>query len=50
MTMEGMPLTLEDKERIRKCLTEPSVVELTIRNLLAKHSVPVRAWKEPKAG
>jgi len=45
LTMEGMPLTLEDKDRIRKCLVEPAVVELTIRNLLAKHTVPVRARK-----
>ena len=45
MTMEGMPLTLEDKDRIRKCLAEPSAVELMISSLLAKHTVPVRARK-----
>lgn len=45
MTMEGMPLTLEDKDRIRKCLTEPSAVELMISSLLAKHTVPVRTRK-----
>ena len=27
MAMEGMPLTHEDKDRIRKCLSEPSSVE-----------------------
>lgn len=45
MTMEGMPLTLEDKDRIRKCLTEPSAVEFMISSLLAKHTVPVRTRK-----
>lgn len=45
MSMEGMPLTAEDKDRIRKCLAEPSAVELMISNLLAKHTVPVRARK-----
>lgn len=45
MTMEGMPLTIEDKDRIRKCLEEPSAVELMISSLLKKHTVPVRARK-----
>lgn len=45
MAMEGMPLTLEDKDRIRKCLAEPSAVELMISSLLTKHTVPVRARK-----
>lgn len=45
MAMEGMPLTHEDKDRIRKCLSEPSAVEHMISSLLAKHTVPVRARK-----
>ena len=38
MTMEGMPLTHEDKDRIHKCLSEPSAVEHVISSLLAKHT------------
>ena len=38
MAMEGMPLTHEDKDRIRKCLSEPSAVEDMISSLLAKHT------------
>ena len=45
MAMEGMPLTREDKDRIRKCLSEPSAVEYMISSLLAKHTVPVRSMK-----
>lgn len=45
MTMEGMPLTFEDKDRIRKCLEEPSAVELIISGLMKKHTVPVKARK-----
>lgn len=40
MAMEGMPLTREDKNRIRKCLSEPSAVEHIISSLLAKHTSP----------
>ena len=43
MAMEGMPLTHEDKDRIRKCLSEPSAVEHIISSLLARYTVPVRA-------
>lgn len=38
MAMEGMPLTNEDKDRIQKCLSEPSAVEHMISSLLAKHT------------
>ena len=30
MAMEGLPLTAEDKDRIRRCLSEPSSLEQTI--------------------
>jgi len=42
MTMEGLPLTKDDKNRIRKCLTDPSALDGVIGNLLAKHTVPLR--------
>lgn len=45
MAMEGLPLTNEDKDRIRKCLSEPLSVDRIINGLLAKHAVPVRARK-----
>ena len=45
MAMEGLPLTNEDKDRIRKCLSEPLAVDRIINGLLAKHAVPVRARK-----
>ena len=40
MAMEGMPLTPADKDRIRKCLSEPSAVDQIISSLLAKHTSP----------
>ena len=42
MKMEGLPLTKDDKNRIRKCLTDPSVLDGVIGNLIAKHTVPAR--------
>ena len=45
MAMEGLPLTNEDKDRIRKCLSEPLSVDHIINGLLVKHAVPVRARK-----
>ena len=45
MAMEGLALTNEDKDRIRKCLSEPLSVDRIINGLLAKHAVPVRARK-----
>jgi len=42
MAMEGLPLTVEDKDRIRRCLSEPSSLEQTIGSLLRKHTVSAR--------
>ena len=42
MDMEGLPLTVEDKDRIRRCLSEPSSLEQTIGSLLRKHTVSAR--------
>ena len=39
MLIEGMPLTNEDKDRIRKSLAEPAEAESMISNLLIKHTV-----------
>jgi hypothetical protein len=45
MAMEGMPLRSEDKDRIRKCLTDLSTLERMVGSLVEKHTVPVRARK-----
>lgn len=45
MAMEGMPLHTEDKNRIRKCLTDPSNLEKVIGTLVEKHTVPARMRK-----
>ena len=42
MAMEGMPLLSEDKERIRKCLTEMDKLEKMVGALVAKHTVSKR--------
>ena len=42
MAMEGMPLTLADKDRIRKYLTDPACLDSVIQALIVKHRVPVR--------
>ena len=42
MAMEGLPLTVEAKDRIRRCLSEPSSLEQTIGGLLRKHTVPAQ--------
>ena len=42
MAMEGLPLTVEDKDRIRRCLSEPSSLEQTIGSLLRKHTGSAR--------
>ena len=42
MAMEGLPLTAEDKDRSRRCLSEPSSLEQTIGSLLRKHTVPAQ--------
>lgn len=45
MAMEGMPLHAEDKNRIRKCLTDPGNLEKIIGTLVEKHTVPSRMRK-----
>ena len=45
MTMEGMPLYSEDKDRIRKCLENPGSLEKMIGTLVKKHTVPIRTRK-----
>ncbi len=39
MTLEGLPLTEEDKERIRVCLNNPSLFDKIIKELIEKHTV-----------
>lgn len=38
MTMEGMPLTKTDKERIRACAGDDQKVERAVSELIKKHS------------
>lgn len=38
MTMEGLPLTGEDRRRIRRCLEDPSELKETLRGLIQKHT------------
>lgn len=45
MTMEGMPLYSEDKDRIRECLENPGSLEKMVVSLVKKHMVPVRPGK-----
>ena len=39
MAMEGMPLHSEDKDRIRKCLRNPDILEKMVGSLVEKHTV-----------
>ena len=39
MAIEGMPLTQDDKQRIRDCLNDDKLFEKTIAELVEKHSV-----------
>ena len=39
MSMEGLPLTSADKERISACLNNPKMLDSMIRELLKKHKV-----------
>ena len=39
MSMEGLPLTSEDKERISICLNNPKMLDSMISELLKKHKV-----------
>ena len=43
MAMEGLPLTEEDKNRIKYCLENPNIVDQLIQELLQKHTVPATA-------
>ena len=43
MAMEGLPLTEEDKNRIKYCLENPNIVDQLIQDLLQKHTVPSNA-------
>lgn len=40
MAMEGMPLTTEDKQRIRKVLSSPASLNAVIAQLIKNRSVP----------
>lgn len=39
MAMEGMPLTQDDKERLRLCLSGKASYDEMIRGLVRKHTV-----------
>jgi hypothetical protein len=39
MSMEGMPITDEDKDRIRDCLRNKNKFDITIKELILKHTV-----------
>lgn len=41
MTMEGMPLYSEDKDRIRRYLLNPGSLEKIVNSLVEKHTVPI---------
>ncbi len=45
MAMEGMPLRTEDKDRIRKCLSDMRFLEKTVESLVEKHTVSAGARK-----
>ena len=39
MAMEGMPLSSEDKARLNTFLSNPSSLEMMIRDLVKKHTI-----------
>lgn len=39
MAMEGMPLTEQDKNRLRECITGKTSYDETVRRLVQKHTV-----------
>lgn len=45
MSMEGMPLTEDDKDRIRRCAGNDELVEKTIAQLVKKHTA-VREYND----
>ena len=43
MAMEGMPLTDQDKDRLRECITGETSYDEMVRRLVKKHTVlPMR--------
>ncbi|AOT71809.1 hypothetical protein [Geosporobacter ferrireducens] len=47
MSMEGMPLTQTDKDRIRRCAGNDKLVEETIAELIKKHTA-VRGYNHER--
>ncbi len=45
MAMEGMPLHAEDKDRIRRCLSDMRFLEKMVGSLVEKHTVSARVRK-----
>jgi len=45
MAMEGMPLNAEDKDRIRRCLSDMHFLEKTVGSLVEKHTVSAGTGK-----
>lgn len=39
MTMENMPLTEQDKQRLRDCMTGKTNVQEVLRQTIARHSL-----------
>ncbi len=39
MAMEGMPLTEQDKDRLRECITGKTSYDEMVRRLVQKHTV-----------
>lgn len=39
MSMEGLPLTADDKARIRTCLNNPAMLDEILSSLLKKHTM-----------
>ncbi|MGX8709805.1 MAG: hypothetical protein ACQGTM_06100 [bacterium] len=43
MAMEGMPLTAQDKQRLRECITGKTSYDDMVKKLVKKHTVrPLR--------
>ncbi|HBP39157.1 MAG TPA: hypothetical protein DD640_10560 [Clostridiales bacterium] len=40
MSMEGMPITADDRKRIRLCLRDEKLFNKTLKELIHKHNVP----------
>ena len=41
MSMEGMPITKDDRDRIRLYLRDKNLYDKTLKKLIHKHSVPM---------